>query len=145
MMSKTIIKRRIKSRIRSAEPGPFTGMKHKKRKQLTVTFLQSLKKKPRLQSIGGYKMMSKPDRRDAERPRAAPISSRWHPCTHCSDARAQLISNVKAMNLHRTGLWDMRVRLGVHAKDTTLRSGHVGEKTVRVGKPRKIFADTPIF
>lgn len=41
-------------------------------------------------------MMSKPDQRHAEHPRAAPIPSRWQPCVHCGDARAQLISNVKA-------------------------------------------------
>ena len=78
--------------------------------------------------------MSKPDQRDTERPRAAPISSRWHPRSHCSAARAQLISNVKAMKLHRTGLWDMRGRWGVHAKDTMLRSGRVGERKKKTKK-----------
>ncbi len=115
--------------------------KIKKRMHNRVTFLQSLKK-PRLRSIRGFKMMYKPDQRDAEQPRAAPMSSRWHPCTHCSDARAQLISNVKAMKLHRTGLWDMRGRLGIHAKDTVLRSGHVGENKQ---KPLKTFTYISTF
>lgn len=84
-------------------------------------------------------MMSKPQQRHAERPRGAPIPSRWQPCTHCSEARAQLISNVKAMKLRRTGLWDMQGRWGVHAKDTMLRSGRVGETAVRVEKPHEIF------
>lgn len=121
---------KINSSIRSAESEPFTETKNKKKRlHKRVTFLQSLKQ-PRLHSIRGFKMMSKPDYRDAEQPRAAPISSRWHPCAHCSDARAQLISNVKGMKLHRTGLWDMQGRLGVHANDTVMRSCRVGEKTV---------------
>lgn len=72
--------------------------------------------------------MSKPDERHTEHPRAAPIPSRWQPCAHCSDARAQLISNVKAMKPGRTALWEMRGRWGVHAKETVLRSCRVGGK-----------------
>lgn len=86
-------------------------------------------KGPRLRSIGGFKTMSKPDQRYSEQPRATPKPSRWHPCVDCGDARAQLISHVKAMEPNRTGLWDMQRTLWeVHAKDTVLRSSRVGKK-----------------
>lgn len=85
--------------------------------------------------------MSEPEQSDHERLRAAPNPEPLAPRTHCSDTRAQLITHGKEMELHRTGLWDIQGRWGVHFT-LVLRSGCMGEVITAFMNAHSILRDT---